>query len=47
MSIHIKPSHKGRFTAYKKRMGKTTSEALHSKSAKVRKMANFASNASH
>lgn len=44
-SIHIKPSHEGRFTAYKKATGKTTEEALHSKDAHVRKMANFAKNA--
>ncbi len=43
--IHIKPSHVGRFTAYKKRTGKTTEEALHSKDPKVRAMANFAKNA--
>lgn len=44
--INIKPSHKGRFTAYKARTGKTTSEALHSSDPHVRKMAQFASNAS-
>jgi len=44
-SIHIKPSHKGRFTAYKQRTGKTTAEALHSKDPHVRQMANFARNA--
>lgn len=44
-SIHIKPSHKGRFTAYKQRTGKTTEEALHSKDPHVRQMANFARNA--
>jgi hypothetical protein len=43
--IHIKPSHRGRFTAYLKRTGSTLSEALHSKSAHVRQMANFARNA--
>lgn len=43
--IHIKPSHKGRFTAYKKRTGKTTEEALHSSDPHVRQMANFARNA--
>lgn len=46
-SIHIKPSHRGKFTEYKKRTGKTTEEALHSKDPHVRKMANFAKNASH
>lgn len=45
-SIHIKKSHEGRFTAYKKRTGKTTEEVLHSKDPHVRKMANFAKNAS-
>lgn len=43
--IHIKPSHKGRFTAYKERTGKTTEEALHSSDPHVRQMANFARNA--
>lgn len=43
--IHIKKSHKGKFTAYKKRTGKTTEEALHSKDPHVRKMAQFAKNA--
>lgn len=43
--IHIKPQNKGKFTAYKKRTGKTTAEALHSKDAHVRQMANFARNA--
>lgn len=43
--IHIKPSHKGRFTAYKKRTGQTTEQALHSKNPHVRQMANFARNA--
>jgi len=45
MSINIKKSHRGRFTAYKKRTGKTTEEALHSKNPHVRRMANFARNA--
>lgn len=44
-SIHIKESHKGKFTAYKKRTGKTTEEALHSDDPHVRQMANFAKNA--
>jgi len=44
--IHIKPSHVGRFTAYKQRTGKTTEEALHSSDPHVRQMANFAKNAS-
>ena len=42
--IHIKPENKGKFTAYKKRTGKTTEEALHSKDPHVRQMANFARN---
>lgn len=43
--IHIKPENKGKFTEYKKRTGKTTEEALHSKDPHVRKMAQFAKNA--
>jgi hypothetical protein len=43
--IHIKESHKGRFTAIKKKTGKTTAELKHSKSPAVRKMATFAANA--
>lgn len=43
--IHIKPENRGKFTAYKKRTGKTTEEALHSSDPHVRKMANFARNA--
>ena len=43
--IYIKPSHRGRFTEYKKRTGKTTEEALHSPDPHVRQMANFARNA--
>lgn len=43
--IKIKPKNRGKFTAYKKRTGKTTQEALHSKSPSVRRMANFARNA--
>jgi len=43
--IKIKPENKGKFTAYKKRTGKTTEEALHSKDPHVRQMANFARNA--
>lgn len=45
MAIKIKKANKGKFTAYKKRTGKTTSEALHSKNPHVRQMANFARNA--
>lgn len=43
--IHIKKSHEGKFTAYKKRTGKTTEEALHSRDKHVRAMAQFAKNA--
>lgn len=43
--IHIKPENRGKFTEYKKRTGKTTEEALHSKDPHVRQMANFARNA--
>lgn len=43
--IHIKPENRGKFTAYKKRTGKTIEEALRSKDPHVRKMANFARNA--
>lgn len=43
--IHIKKSHEGRFTAYKKQHHMTTEEALHSKNPHVRQMANFARNA--
>lgn len=43
--IRIKPQNKGKFTAYKKRTGKTTAQAKRSKSPAVRKMATFAQNA--
>lgn len=44
--IHIKPSHRGRFTRYlKSNPGMTAEKAKHSKSAAVRKMATFALNA--
>ncbi len=46
-SIHIKPSHKGRFTKYLSSHHTTLSAALHSKSPHVRQMANFANNAKH
>lgn len=45
MAIHIKKKNRGKFTAYKKRTGKTTAECLHSKNPHVRQMANFARNA--
>ncbi len=45
MAIHIKKKNVGKFTAYKKRTGKTTAEALHSSDPHVRQMANFARNA--
>jgi hypothetical protein len=44
-TIHIKKKNVGKFTTYKKRTGKTTAEALHSKDPHVRQMANFARNA--
>lgn len=40
--IEIKPENKGKFTATKKRTGKSTSELLHSKNKKTRARANFA-----
>lgn len=40
--IEIKPENKGKFTATKKRTGKSTSELLHSKNPKTRQRANFA-----
>ena len=44
--IHIKPSHRGRFTRYlKSHPGMTAEKAKHSKNASVRKMATFALNA--
>ena len=43
--IHIKKANVGKFTEYKKRTGKTTEEALHSKDPHVRQMANFSRNA--
>jgi hypothetical protein len=43
--IHIKESHKGRFTAIKKKTGKTTAELKKSSNPAVRKMATFAQNA--
>lgn len=42
--IHINPENKGKFTATKKRTGKTTSELLHSKNPLTRQRANFARN---
>lgn len=47
MAIHIKKSHEGLFSRYKKRTGKTTTEALHSKNEHVKKMAIFAAAAKH
>ena len=40
--IHIKPENKGKFTATKKRTGKSTEELKHSKNPLTRKRANFA-----
>lgn len=43
--IHIKPSHRGRFTRYlKNHPGMTAEKAKHSKNASVRRMATFAIN---
>jgi hypothetical protein len=43
--IYIKPENKGKFTATKKRTGKTTEELAHSKNPLTRKRAIFALNA--
>lgn len=43
--IHINPKNKGKFTATKKRTGKTTEELTHSKNPLTRKRAIFAQNA--
>lgn len=43
--IKIKPENKGKFTALKKRTGKTTEELTHSKNPLTRKRAIFAQNA--
>ena len=43
--IHIKPENKGKFTATKKRTGKSTEELTHSKNPLTRKRAIFAQNA--
>ena len=40
--IHIDPENKGKFTATKKRTGKSTEELAHSKNPLTRKRANFA-----
>lgn len=46
--IHIKPSHRGKFTRYlKNHPGMTAEKAKHSNSASVRRMATFALNARH
>lgn len=45
MSIHIKPSHRGRLTALKKRTGKTEAELYKTGSPATRKMITFARNA--
>lgn len=44
--IYIKPENRGKFTATKKRTGKTTEELTHSKNPITRKRAIFAQNAS-
>ena len=43
--IHIKKSNEGKFTATKKRTGKSTAELTHSKNPLTRKRAIFAQNA--
>ena len=43
--INIKPENKGKFTATKKRTGKSTEELTHSKNPLTRKRAIFAQNA--
>lgn len=43
--IEIKPENKGKFTATKKRTGKSTEELTHSKNPLTRKRAVFAQNA--
>ena len=43
--IHIKPENKGKFTATKKKTGKTTAQLKHSKNPLTRKRAVFAENA--
>lgn len=43
--IHINPANRGKFTATKKRTGKTTEELTHSKNPLTRKRAIFAQNA--
>ena len=44
-SIHINPKNRGKFTATKKRTGKSTEELTHSKNPLTRKRAVFAQNA--
>ena len=46
-SIHINPANRGKFSATKKRTGKTTEELTHSKNPLTRKRAIFAQNTSH
>lgn len=43
--IHIDPENKGKFTATKKRTGKSTEELTHSKNPLTKKRAIFAQNA--
>lgn len=43
--IHINPKNKGKFTATKKKTGKSTEELTHSKNPLTRKRAVFAQNA--
>jgi len=44
-TIKINPKNKGKFTATKKRTGKSTEELTHSKNSLTRKRAIFAQNA--
>ena len=45
MAINIKKENRGKFTATKKRTGKTTEQLTHSKNPLTRKRAIFAQNA--
>lgn len=45
MAIHIKKENRGKFTATKKRTGKTTEQLTHSKNLITKRRAIFAQNA--
>lgn len=45
--MHIKEADRGKFTALKKRTGKTTEQLTHSKNSLTRKRAIFAQNAKY